>query len=223
MFTPDQIEAALRKPLPGVEAQMRMAPHPVSLSPPAPDHRPRKGGVLLLLYPSDNKDELCLVLTRRTDSVAEHKGQISLPGGSVEPQDSSTSQAAFREACEEIGVCSDDLRVLGSLTPLYVEASDFCIHPYVAYASRRPLFLSQPDEVAELLEVPLRHLLDERNIVVEDWTVRGSPMRVPFFNVHGHKVWGATAVVLAEFLAALSRLDRIEDPTTALDESMGQH
>jgi hypothetical protein len=62
--------------------------------------------------------------------------------------------------------------------------------------------------VAELIEVPLRHLLDERNVKVENWIVRGEPMRVPYFNVFGHKVWGATAIVLSEFLAVLRRLDK---------------
>lgn len=202
-LTLKQIKASLSRPLPGLAAQARMAPLPRPLRPPTPQHRPRQGGVLLLLYPNGGNGELHLVLTRRSDSVGNHKGQISLPGGSVDPGDPSTVHTALREACEELAVCAGDLQPLGDLTPLYIPPSDFCIHPHVAYLSRRPQFRPQPDEVAELLEVPISHFLDERNIVAEDWELRGQIVRVPFFDVYGHKVWGATAMVLAEFAALL--------------------
>jgi 8-oxo-dGTP pyrophosphatase MutT (NUDIX family) len=207
VLTPDRIEAALHNPLPGLPAMARMAPIPRPLTPPTPDHRPREGGVLVLLYPMGPDDELHLVLTRRTDRVADHKGQISLPGGSVDPEDHSTAHTALREACEEIGVCETDLRLLGDLTPLYIPPSDFRIYPHVAFTARRPEFRSQPDEVAELIEAPIRLFLDERTVIWEDWTVRGQPVRVPYFDVYGHKVWGATAMVLAELAAVVAGAD----------------
>jgi 8-oxo-dGTP pyrophosphatase MutT (NUDIX family) len=203
-LTADRIEAALRLPLPGRAAQVCMAPVPRPLDPPTPNHRPRRAGVLLLLYAEGGEGELCLVLTRRTDSVADHKGQISLPGGAVDPKDVSTAQTALRETCEEIGICSDDVRLLGELTPVYIEPSDFCIQPHVAYLARRPIFEPQPYEVAEILEVPVSHFLCDRNRAVEDWIVHDQPVRVPYFDVFGHKVWGATAMVLAEFVAVVS-------------------
>ena len=204
--TPDQIQATLRQPLPGLPAMVQMAPIPRPLFPPTPDHQPRKGGVLVLLYPREPGGELHLVLTRRTDTVASHQGQISLPGGSVDPGDPSTAHTALREACEEIGVCEEDVRLLGSLTPLYIPPSDFRIYPHVAYVSHRPHFCPQPGEVAELLEVPLSHFLDPCNVAIEDWTIRGEPRRVPFFDVHGYKVWGATAMVLAELAAVVASI-----------------
>ena len=204
-LTADSVEAALRRPLPGRAAQICMAPVPRPLDPPTPAHRPRKAGVLLLLYTADEKGELCLVLTRRTDSMTDHKGQISLPGGAVEPGDPSTAHTALRETCEEIGVCRDDIRLLGGLTPVYIEPSDFYIEPHVAYLPYRPSFDVQPEEVAELLEVPVSHFLGDRNKVVEDWLMHDPPMRVPYFDVFGHKVWGATAMVLAEFAAVVSK------------------
>ena len=205
-LTPAAIQAALRGPLPGLRAMVRMAPMPRPLEPPTPDHRPREGGVLVLLYPGGPAGDLHLVLTRRTDSVGNHRGQISFPGGSVDPGDPSTAYTAMREACEEIGVCEDDLQLLGDLTPLYIPPSDYYIYPHVAWVPRRPDFDPQPDEVAELLEPPIAHFLDERNIVVEDWLLRGELRQVPFYNVCGHKVWGATAMVLAELAAALATI-----------------
>ncbi len=204
LFTADRVEAALRRPLPGRAAQMCMAPVPRPLDPPTPAHRPRRAGVLLLLYAAQEKGELFLVLTRRSDSVADHKGQISLPGGAVDPGDVSTAHTALRETCEEIGVCEDDVRLLGGLTPVYIEPSDFCIEPHVAYLPHRPTFKLQPGEVAEVLEVPISHFLGDENKAVENWLMRDPPMRVPYFDVFGHKVWGATAMVLAEFAAVLS-------------------
>ncbi len=205
MLTIDQIEAALRRPLPGLPAMVRMAPNPRPLYPPTPDHRPREGAVLVLLYPDGTDGELHLVLTRRTDTVGNHRGQISFPGGSVDPDDLSTAHTALREACEEIGVCETDLRLLGDLTPLYIPPSDFRIFPHVAYLSRRPDFLLQPAEVAELLEVPISHFLDEGNTTQEEWFVSGATRQIPYYLVGRHKVWGATAMVLAE-LSAIVRV-----------------
>ena len=204
MVTIEQIETALRRPLPGLAAMVRMAPNPRPLYPPTPDHRPREGAVLVLLYPHGLEGELHLVLTRRTDTVGSHRGQISFPGGSVDPDDVSTAHTALREACEEIGVCETDLRLLGELTPLYIPPSDFRIYPHVAYAPRRPQFRPQPTEVAELLEVSASHFLDESNSAQEEWFVSGATRQIPYYLVGGHKVWGATAMVLAELAAVMA-------------------
>jgi 8-oxo-dGTP pyrophosphatase MutT (NUDIX family) len=203
-LTTERIEAVLRGPLPGRAAQICMAPVPRPLDPLIPGHEPRMAAVLLLLYAAREEGELCLVLTRRTESLADHKGQISLPGGAVDPGDTSTAQTALREACEEIGICSEDVRLLGELTPVYIEPSDFCVQPHVAYLPYKPVFALQPDEVAEILEVPVSHFLSERNKFVEDLIFQDRTMRVPYFDVFGHKVWGATAMVLAEFTAVVS-------------------
>ena len=204
MVTIEQIEAALRRPLPGLVAMVRMAPNPRPLYPPTPDHRPREGAVLVLLYPGGVDGELYLALTRRTDTVGSHRGQISFPGGSIDPDDISTAHAALREACEEIGVCETDLRLLGDLTPLYIPPSDFRIYPHVAHLPRRPEFRLQPHEVAELLEVPISHFLDESNCAQEEWFVSGATRQIPYYLVAGHKVWGATAMVLAELAAVVA-------------------
>ncbi len=195
----------MRGPLPGPRAQITMAPRPRALRPP-PDATPRQAGVLLLLYPRNsngNGGVLHLVLTVRTPELFHHSGQVSLPGGGWEEGDASLEETALREAQEEIGVVADGLELLGPLTPLYIPPSDNLVHPFVAYAARRPAFEPDPVEVAELLEVPLRLLLDPATRREEDWMWRSAPLHVPFYAVGEPKVWGATAIVLAEFLALL--------------------
>lgn len=181
-------------------AWLRMMPRPRPL--PRPDlqnGQPRAAAVLVLLYPY--ADALSFVLTRRTDTVNHHKGQISLPGGAIEPEDAGPAAAALREACEELGVCradADAVEVLGMLTPLYAAVSGFQVTPVVGYAPSRPVFHPSPAEVAAVLEMALDDLLVESTKVEERWTVRGVELDVPFYRVAGQAVWGMTATVLSE-------------------------
>lgn len=168
-----------------------------------PTHNPREGGVLVLLYPKEG--ELTLVLTKRTDTLNHHRGQVSFPGGAWEPGDADFVQTAQREALEELGVQPETLIVLGALTPLYIPPSDYRIYPTVAYTPRRPDFRPDPSEVATVLEMPLSALTSGSNVRHETWELRGYPVEVPFFEVEGHKVWGATAMVLGEFRALVRR------------------
>jgi 8-oxo-dGTP pyrophosphatase MutT (NUDIX family) len=161
---------------------------------------PREAGVLILFYLYDN--ELYFPLTRRTDTVENHKGQISLPGGAREG-DETLQATALRETCEELNARPEDWQILGPLTPLYIPPSGFLISPFVAYTPTRPSFEPDPVEVAELIETPLNLLLDPTTVEWEEWTVRGMRVQVPFFHVFGHKVWGATAMVLSELLTLL--------------------
>ncbi|MFQ5855692.1 MAG: NUDIX hydrolase [Anaerolineae bacterium] len=191
----DDVHAALEKPRPGFKAQMRMSPRPRASS--VSDAPARGGGVLLLLYPRDGR--LHLVLTRRTEHLPNHQGQISLPGGAQDAGES-FEETALREAREELDVDPTGIQVLGRLTPLYIPPSNYCIRPVVGYVPARPVFHPDPREVAEVLEVPLATLLDPSTVHQEDWHLRGMTVRVPFFAVNEHKVWGATAMVLAEFV-----------------------
>lgn len=188
--------------LPGFDVESawkRMFPslRPVDLPPDATGTgQSRPASVLLLLYPADGA--LTFALTRRTELVATHKGQISLPGGARE-QNELPPQTALRETCEELHVCPDETCLLGELTPLYVTASGFTIHPFVGYIASRPAFEPDPIEVAEVLEVPLPLFLDEGIKTVEHWNRYGREMDVPFYRIHGQTVWGATAIILSEF------------------------
>jgi NADPH2:quinone reductase len=197
-----RLHSVLHQPLPGLPVQMRMSPQP---RPGAerildPSLNCRRAGVLVLLYPHDG--ELCLVLTRRTDVLDHHRGQISFPGGSLDPGED-TLAAALREGWEELSINPARLEVLGELSPLYIPPSGFCIYPTVAFVAARPDFIPNPHEVAEVIDTPLFHLMAPATRREEMWEIRGAPVCVPFYAVGHHKVWGATAMVLCELLALL--------------------
>lgn len=168
-----------------------------------PAYIPRHGAVLLLLYPRNG--ELYLVLTRRSNTVGSHKGQISLPGGAYESGDANYIETALRETQEELGVSRAEVHVWGQLTPLYIPPSQYQIHPVVGYIEESPVFQMSTDEVAEILEITLAYLLSGDCRREEDWEFEGQRSPVPFFDVLGHKVWGATAMVLAEFVEMVNQ------------------
>ena len=203
--TMHSLEEKLSGPKPGLIAQLGMTPNP------RPGHQvyyevedtSLKAGVLVLFYPREGK--LHLVFTRRTDNVDFHKGQISFPGGRQETGES-LEQTALREAQEELEIDPDSVRILGMLTPLYIPPSNYCIYPVVGMAKSRPDFLPVQLEVAEVLEIPLAHLLNPQNIRREMWNIRGADVEVPFYAFGEHKIWGATAMVLAELLEMIKGL-----------------
>jgi 8-oxo-dGTP pyrophosphatase MutT (NUDIX family) len=180
-----------------VSAWRRMVPRDRRLERlPSQPGRVRLAGVLILLYPYAGS--LAFALTRRTESVATHKGQISLPGGAQEPGET-PGQAALRETCEEIGVCLDESCLVGALTHMYLGVSDFDLYPFVGIVAQRPDFRPNPAEVAGMLEFPLPLLVDDSIKETERWNLRGVELDVPFYRLDGQIVWGATAAILSEF------------------------
>jgi 8-oxo-dGTP pyrophosphatase MutT (NUDIX family) len=200
----EDIRATLQQPLPGLAAQIKFAPEyrlPGLRDDPPANARP--AGVLILLY--SHIGEWHLPLMRRVEDGLTHSGQISLPGGSQEAGES-IRQTALREACEEIGAACTEVDVLGHLTTIYIPPSNFLVTPTVGQVEHRPDFKCDPREVAELIEVPLSTLFDPTVVKREPWTLRGTQVEVPFFQIGPHKVWGATAMILSEFKMILETM-----------------
>jgi 8-oxo-dGTP pyrophosphatase MutT (NUDIX family) len=197
------VRRALLRPLPGPAAHQRMRTRPrVTPEGLARAHSPREGAVLVLLYPDNG--QLYLPLTRRTQRVENHKGEISLPGGAREPEDLSFWDTALREAEEEIGIDRQSVERLAELSPLYITPSNFEVHPFVGYLSQRPALVADPREVAEIIEFPLETLLELSHKAEETWPLHGQEVRVPFYRLGSHIIWGATAMMLSELEVMLT-------------------
>ena len=165
----------------------------------------RDGAGLLLLYPRDETPHV--LLTVRGSRLRQHTGQVSLPGGSVDAAESYET-AALREASEEVGVPPGSVHVLGRLTPVHIPVSGYLLHPILGVTHVRPEFRAAEWEVARLLEVPIGLLRDPAIVKSQTQTrTLGDSVhqvQVPYFEVEGEKVWGATAMILAEFLTLLT-------------------
>lgn len=206
IFTSDDIQRALDiSEFDPQAAQQRMVPRPRGGRLPNANAKTRVGGVLVMLY--NKNDQTHLVLTRRRDDLDDHAGQISFPGGRKEDGES-LEGTAVREAQEEIGIDPAALTILGRLACLYIPPTDYEVHPFVAWYHGLPIFRLQVNEVAEILEVPLVELLNPSNQREEPWQLRGLEVQVPYFIIDHHKVWGATAMMLSEFLERLRIISR---------------
>jgi 8-oxo-dGTP pyrophosphatase MutT (NUDIX family) len=196
-----RLEQALERPLPGPKAHNLVAPRPRSPWPPgfAPA-KIRQAAGLLLLFPLDDRGHI--VLTERADHLGRHGGQVALPGGVVE-RGETFEHAALREAHEEIGLAISGVRTLGALTPLDIMVSGFRLHPVAAAVFERPRLTAADGEVARILEVDLDLLLEPGRVHQLSMKRDGTSIVAPSFIVGELAIWGATAMVIAEYLQLL--------------------
>ncbi len=204
----EHLRLRLKGPLPGRPAQYRMA----SLrrieelgDPPVAPADARIACVLNLLH--RREDGWHTVLIRRSTNPRDrHSGQVSFPGGRWEESDGSLVNVALREAEEEIGVPSDRIEILGRLTELYIPVSHFLVYPFVGWLHRPARFRPQVGEVDAILTPSLAHLSAPQSRKVGDIAVGpGLVMpNTPYFDASGHVIWGATAMILSEFLELLT-------------------
>lgn len=199
----EKLGGALLKELPGTGVQWEMASSDrmVQGFPREKNKNSRLGAVLILLYPSSGT--IKTVFIQRPVYNGVHSGQIAFPGGKMEAGDSSLVETALREACEETGICSDDVVIIGKLTPLFIHVSDIEVTQVVAFSNKRPDFNIDPGEVVSIIEADMDHFTDQANISEMPMKIADQMIRVKYFDFRGDIIWGATAMILYELVSVI--------------------
>ena len=167
----------------------------------------KTAAVLLILY--QKKNEWYIAYMRRTSRFKEdkHAGQISFPGGRKENNET-ILQCAIRETYEEFGITPDQLEILGALKELYIAVSNFLVFPFVAFANGPLTFKPEKEEVEEILEIPLSELQNLKNRKTKDIHIGERTLtNVPYFDLNGQVLWGATAMITHSFLDIIDKLN----------------
>lgn len=209
----DEITARLSErmtsPLPGLPAQLQMASglRAKAAASYKPDTSKAKiGAVLIALYADEGI--IKTVMMKRPDYDGTHAGQVSFPGGKVEESDRDIIHTALREAEEEVNIKQDDVQVIGQLTELYIPPSNFLVHPVLGVLNGKPDLVPDQHEVESILIPDLNYLL--RDDIIDETEIQlssGFQLKTPSFQVDGHTVWGATAMIIAELKHLFQELD----------------
>ncbi|MBP9793709.1 MAG: CoA pyrophosphatase [Flavobacterium sp.] len=166
---------------------------------------PKKAAVLMLLYPKESITHLALIVRNSYPGI--HASQIAFPGGKVETYDADLSQTALRETHEEIGIHKDKVNVIRAFTEVYIPPSNYLVSPFLGFSEEELSFTLSPDEVSDLIELPLVKFLDESIIVtVEMSTSYATAISVPAFQIGDHLVWGATAMMMSELKEVIKKV-----------------
>lgn len=198
------LEEALHRELPGLEAHAKMLPPGRRLKTMEDElDSVKQSSILLLLFPEGEQIYTCL--TRRPPTMTFHPGQISFPGGKVEKEDLSAEMTALREAREEIGIDTSNIRILGKLSDLYVEVSRFSIQPFLAWADKKPEFLINIGEVEDLILFPLSDFVSNETISETELDTVTGPLLIKYYPFNGEIIWGATAMILSELIEILKK------------------
>lgn len=202
-----QLTKVLKNELPGFEAHAEMMPYKRITALEARETlNPRHSAVMILLFPVENDPHILLI--QRTEYDGTHSGQIAFPGGKMDPDDKDLLDTALRETWEEIGVASNKITVLGELSEVYIPPSNFLAKPYIGWIDRFPILSIQENEVQQVLTIPVKDLFlpenrKRKSMVLPTYNIT---LEVPYFDLKGHTVWGATALMLNEFRWIFERL-----------------
>ena len=204
----NKLKIELNKGLPGTSAQYEMAPilrPKIKIENLTPNDY-KLSAVMILFCVNENND-LFIPLIERIAYNGVHSAQISFPGGKYEDKDLNTLNTAIRECKEEIGI-SNQIEILGKLTPLFIPVSGFLVEPYIGFInSINPDFSLNAREVKTILNLNVKNLLDDN--FKKEGLIEGSNYKsnVPYFEINGYKVWGATAMMLSELKTILKKLN----------------
>lgn len=174
-----------------------MLPQGRELFPSADNLSILQSSVLMLLFPNNGKLNTCLI--RRPSTMRNHGGQIAFPGGKYEIKDENLIQTALRESFEEIGTDSNQVEIIGTLTPLFVQVSNFAINPFIGWSETLPQFKIDNQEVDEVFIIPVEEFLHHTSIQLKEVTTLHGTFEAPGFYVDELFVWGATAMIISEF------------------------
>ena len=203
LLTKQELKHKLSKPLPGIRSHLKMAPQ----------HRAeqlasyhegikhaKKSAVLMLFY--NESDESKMIVIRRSNYVGVHAGQIAFPGGRYEDEDINVQTTALREIHEEIGIPEDKIEIVGRLSDIYVPPSNFLISVFVGYLDEKPMYKIEEREVDEVIEVPFGDFFKPGLIKEKEFFVSSlnASSKAPYFDVSNAEIWGASAMVISEFL-----------------------
>ena len=193
----DRLKEALKNELPGEKAHRLLLPPGRELYPTSDKSTIVQSSVLMLLFPYHGKISTCLI--RRPPTMRHHGGQIAFPGGRYETSDADLIQTALRESYEEIGTDSNQLEILGALTPLYIQVSNFTINPFIGWSETLPDFKIDNDEVDEIFIIPVEKFLHHSTNQLREVSTISGTFNVPGFYIDQLFIWGATAMVISEF------------------------
>lgn len=195
-FVPNLVQAQL----PAMKAHAKMAPFEriESLKNVAIENRnPRAAAVMMLFYPKNGITHLVLIVRNSYEGV--HSGQIAFPGGKYEKEDENFKETALRETHEEVGISPERMRIIKPFTPMYIPPSNFMVHPFLGICNDEICFVPDPSEVAQIIELPLADFLNDAIVIEANLsTSYAQNINVPAFDIEGHVVWGATAMILSE-------------------------
>ncbi len=196
------LEQRFKEPLPGEKAQLKLSPpYRGSIMPKALNDY-RTGAVMLVITDLDGKPGI--VFIERADDGKVHSGQIAFPGGKADPTDSSLLHTALRETEEEIGVKLTEVTPVGELTQLYIPPSNFMVNPFVGFTKGAPAYKISDGEVKRIVEIPLTHFFDKDVLTTMTVTTSRGVAEVPCYSLLGVQIWGATSMILSEFLNLFS-------------------
>ncbi len=195
----ENIKNALSQVLPGSVSHKKMLPLNRTLIATDQEQKTIKHSSVLLLLFIENND-LHAVLTKRPEHMKHHAGQIALPGGRIE-KDETALETALRETWEEIGISPEQIEILGSLSELYVQVSRFQIHPFVGWLHKKPEFKINKNEVEKIIAFPLK--LIKNSFEEVELTTFSGKLKVPCIKFDSEIIWGATAMILSEFYDAI--------------------